>query len=239
MSDGEAGRGEAVGGDETGRSDAGAPRRDEGRPGGRVRIVVRTMQVGLGGGTVAGVALGDPRLGINAGLGLLVTFLPAYLRRDRTVVLSPALTLWVVSAVFLHGVGIVGVYEVVPGFDHLTHALSATVVAAVGYSTAVALDRHSDAVRFPPQFLFVYVVCFTIALGVLWEVLEFASRAVATHYGFRSPLRQFGIRDTMLDLVFDTVGAVVFGLVGHRYTGGVVDSLTERLERATPGPGEE
>jgi hypothetical protein len=195
-----------------------------------VRWAIRAMQAAIAGVFLAGVVLPNGSLLVNGGLGLAVTFLPAVLRRDLRIRLSTGLTLWVTVAVLLHSLGMVGLYRSVPWWDHLTHALSAFLVAGAGYATARALDEHSEAVRFPPEFLFAFVVVFTLAFGVLWEVLEFLARRLAVATGNAPVLIQYGLEDTMLDLVFDAVGAVLFGLVGTRRWGGVVEAVTARLD---------
>lgn len=60
------------------------------------------------------------------------------------------------GAVFLHTAGVVGLpgltkafYTIVPYYDHLTHALSSSVVAGTGYATVRAFDEHSPNVELP------------------------------------------------------------------------------------------
>lgn len=195
----------------------------------RIHLAIRGFQGTIAMLVVVGALLGNPGVVLNGVLALLVTFLPAVLRRDYGVTLPAGITLWVTLSVLLHSFGMVYLYEQVPWWDHLTHALSASLIAGVGYATARALDRHSESVHFPREFLFVYVIVFTMSLGVLWEVLEFFVRLIAEHYGFEPILIQYGLEDTMLDLVFDLVGAILFALFGARETSAIVDALTERL----------
>jgi hypothetical protein len=172
---------------------------------------------------------------VNASLALAITFLPALLRRDWDVHLGTGLTLWMMLAVLLHTVGMLGFYVTVTWWDHVTHTLSATVVASVGYATARAVDEYSDAIYLPPRFLFVYILLFTMALGVLWEVLEFGARAVTDTVGVEAVLIQFSVEDTIVDLVFDFVGAVLVALFGTPRLQSLVTSLTDRLDRAGAG----
>ena len=97
------------------------------------------MQVALVGLFFVGVYDLDAGVAVNAGIGLLVTYLPAVLERDYDVPMDAGLTLWITGAVFLHALGTVGLpgmeesfYRSVWWWDHLTHALSASIVAAVG-----------------------------------------------------------------------------------------------------------
>ncbi|MFB6179212.1 MAG: hypothetical protein ABEI77_05760 [Halorientalis sp.] len=179
---------------------------------------------------------------INTGLGILVTQLPPLLRRDYEVPMDPALTLWITSAVFLHALGVIGLpgtgsfYRTVPGYDHITHVLSATVVAAVGYATARSFDLHDEDVVLPPRFMFVFILLFVMAFGVLWEVLEFSLDQLAS-MGGPHILSQHGLEDTMLDLIFDTIGAVVVAVWGTAYLTDVVGAVAAYFdtERATRG----
>ncbi|SDM99373.1 hypothetical protein SAMN04487949_3100 [Halogranum gelatinilyticum] len=189
----------------------------------------RVMQLAIVGILLVGLWTRNVAVVVNAALSLAVTVLPAVLERDWDIPLDAGLTLWLTTAVLLHAIGMLGLYSSVPWWDHLTHTLSATVVAAVGYTTARAIDEHSDAVYFPPRFLFVYVLLFTLALGVFWEVLEFAVHGLSDVVGIDAVLVQYSLEDTLVDLVFDAVGAVLVSLFGTTTLRSAVDTLTARL----------
>ncbi|WP_058825917.1 hypothetical protein [Haloferax sp. Q22] len=171
---------------------------------------------------------------VNAVLALAATFLPAVLRRDWQIRLHPLLGLWLALAVLLHAIGMLGPYHSIDWWDHVTHTLSATVVAAVGYVTARAVDEYTETVYLPDRFMFVYILLFTLAAGVFWEVLEFGARLAADAVGSEAVLVQYGLGDTIVDLVFDTVGAVLVALFGTPSLADTIDSVTERLERTRP-----
>jgi hypothetical protein len=117
--------------------------------------------------------------------------------------------------------------------DHPQKGSSA--VAGVGCATARAFDEYSDAVYLPQPSLGLYVLLFTLALGVFWEVLAFGARVAATALGTQPVPFQYGIEDTLLDLVFDIAGAALVALFGSGLLGPVVDSIAARLERTTEG----
>ena len=199
----------------------------------RQRQATRAMELLLVVILAIGLLTGNTGVIVNTGIGLLVTQLPPLLERDYGIVLDPALTLWITSAVFLHAVGVIGLpwaetnfYQGIWWWDHLTHALSSSIVAAVGYTTVRALDRHSEDIYLPSRFIFVFILLFVLAFGVLWEVLEFTITLVATATGNDTILTQYGLDDTMLDLVFDTIGAVIVALWGTAHltdTVGIVE----------------
>ena len=198
------------------------------------------MEVGLVGIFFVGLYQGSTTIVVNAGVGLVVTQLPPILERDYHIPMDPALTLWITSAVFLHAFGVLGLpgsetnlYGSVPWWDHVTHALSASVVAGVGYAAARALDAHSDDIVLPPRFMFVFILLFVLAFGVLWEVLEFTITFVAEATGTGRILSQYGLGDTMLDLVFDTIGAVVVAVWGTAHLTDVVGVVEGWLDGRT------
>jgi hypothetical protein len=212
----------------------------------RQRQVVRAMQLSLVGFVFIGFDRGNPGIVVNAGVALAVTYLPAAFERDYDLPMDAGLTLWITSAVFLHALGTVGVpgtgldnfYQTLGWWDHLTHTLSSSVVAAAGYATVRAVDEHTDAVRLPPRFTFVFVLLFTLAFGVVWEVLEFVLAEAATLVGGASVLTQYGLSDTMLDLVFDAVGGLVVAVWGTAYLTDVAGALSARLDRVRARSGE-
>jgi hypothetical protein len=194
------------------------------------------MQVGIALILLVGLARRNVSVVVNATFALAATALPAVLERDYRLPLDAGLTLWITAALFLHTLGMLGLYDGVWWWDHLTHTLSATIVAAVGYVTARAVDESSEDIYLPRPFLFVYIVLFTLALGVLWEVLEFAARGGAELFGLDPVLVQYGLSDSLLDLVFDAVGAVVVALFGAGVFDGIATTLADRLDGRPTGP---
>jgi hypothetical protein len=204
----------------------------------RQRQVTHLMEMLLVGMVLVGFERGDTGVVVNAGIGVLVTQLVPVLERDVGVPMDSALTLWITSAVFLHALGTVGIpgteltsfYSQVWWWDHLTHALSASVVAAVGYATARAIDLHSDEVYLPPKFMFAFILMLTLAFGVFWEVLEFGIAEAAALLGGEPVLTQYGLDDTLLDLVFDSVGAIIVATWGTAHLSDVAGAIQQRLE---------
>lgn len=195
------------------------------------RASSRVLQVAIAGILVVGVATRNPAVVVNAALALAVTFLPGVLARDVGLSLSPGLVLLLTLALFLHTLGMLGLYDGVWWYDHVTHTLSAMLVAGVGYAVTRAVDRYSEAIYLPDRFLALYIVLFTLAAGVLWEVLEFLARELAAWLALDPVLVQYGIGDTLMDLVFDTVGAVAVALFGTERFDDLVVRVTAWLDR--------
>lgn len=184
-----------------------------------------------------GLVIGNLSVAVNGILGLLATFLPAILKRDHQIALDPPIVFWISAAFLLHTVGMTGPYETVWWWDHLTHTLSAALVAGVGFAVTRAIDEHWEEIYLPPDFMFVYIIVFTLAAGVLWEVVEFLGREAAYAMGHGPVLIQYSLADSVVDLIFDGVGGVLAAAFGKNRYDRLIESLEAALERATDRTG--
>jgi hypothetical protein len=201
-----------------------------GLSGARERLLVRLLQLGLAGLAVYGLV--TVRLGVaaNGALALSVTLVPALLRREYDYTMDAGLVLWITLAIVLHVIGSLGLYAQFSWYDEITHTVSATVVAGVGYAVFRAFEQHSDAIDVPSAFRGVFIVVFVLAFGVVWELFEFGAVEVSRLLGVDSPVTVYGIDDIVTDFVFNTVGAVLVALWGTDYTRSVVGFLRRRLD---------
>ena len=200
---------------------------------GLVRVLQAVMVALLG----IGVYTGNAGVALNAAVGLLVTQLPAILERRFQLVMNAGLVLWITLAMFLHALGTVPLlgpdfgtlYGTTWWWDHMTHALSSSLVVGSAYAVTRAVQEHTDHIDLGPKFTFAYLLVFVMAFGVFWELIEFYIAVSAELLGIPRVLTQYGLDDTVLDLVYNTVGGVLVAVFGTTYLTGVVDQLRDRL----------
>lgn len=197
------------------------------------RLLTRALQAILVVVVGYGVLYSRPKAITNGCLALAVTLTPALLERNYAVPLDPWLGLWITLAVLAHTLGSAGLYATIEWWDHLTHALSATIVAGVGYTVTRALDVHHDDIQLPRRFAFAFILVLVMAFGVVWELFEFGLDVFATQTGVNMPLAQHGLDDTIGDLLFNAAGAVIVAAFGQAYLSGTVETLLEVLERGS------
>lgn len=195
------------------------------------RRLTRGMQLALLGVVAYGIAFSEPKAISNGSISLAITLTPALLERSYDIPLDPWLGLWITLAVFLHTMGSAGLYVQFAWWDHLTHAMSASLVAGVGYTFARAVDIHSDEIYLPTRFFFVYVLVVVLSFGVLWELFEFGLDLAAEETGISMPLAQHGLDDTVRDLMFNSLGALVVATFGQAHLFGLAETVRERLAR--------
>ncbi|ARS90983.1 hypothetical protein [Natrarchaeobaculum aegyptiacum] len=190
----------------------------------------RAMQVVLVGVFLWGLYARDLPTIANAAVALAITFVPAILEREYDLEMDAGLVLWITTAVFLHALGSAGLYDAIDPWDHLTHALSASVVAAAGYAFFRAVHLHSDRVHIPEKVMPVFILVFVLAAGVVWEILEFVIDQSAIVLELDAVLAQYGIHDTMVDLAFNLVGAIIVTVWGTAYLTDVSESIAEEFD---------
>lgn len=200
-----------------------------------LRWLARGLQAGLV--LIVGYALiaVDLSLVVNSAIPLALTAVPAALSHRHGHELSGGLVLWIAAAALIHAVGALGPYETIGWYDQVAHAVSAALVAGVGYAIVAAVDRDHDRIVVPPRLRVVFVVVFVLAVGVLWEIGEFAAGGLASVVGGQPVLAQYGLDDVVLDLLFDAVGGLVVGLWGTQYFQGMAGLLADGQPRGREG----
>jgi len=193
--------------------------------------IVRLLQLGLVAMAVYGLLAPDVGLLLTSLFALTVTVLPNLLEGRYDVPMGVGLTLWITVGVFLHTLGTGYFYGRSFWYHNLAHAASGSLIAAIGYATFRAVDEHSSAVRFPPTFMFVLIVLFVVAIGVFWEIMEFLTDLLlVTDSGEGLVFVQYGLADTMSDLLFDVLGAIVVAVWGTASLTGVAAGLRNQFE---------
>lgn len=194
-----------------------------------LRAGTRTIQLLLAGITGYTALAGDVGYFVNTALMLALALIPDFVRYRYDVPRQPAVAFLVATAPFLHAVGALGPYRRVPAFDQVAHAVSAVLVAGLGYVVVRVVDAEYDDVVIPPPLTAVFVLVFATAFGVAWEILEFATGLFSAVVGGEPLLAQYGPQDVVLDLLFNTLGAVVVAVWGTSYFDGLRRVLVRRL----------
>lgn len=178
-------------------------------------------------------------------LGVVAIWLPSWLeRRFRILVPSKMVILYVL---FLYGAIYLGevknFYYLIPHWDTVLHAFSGVMLGALGFSVVNLLNKTDRVpLSLSPAFVALFALSFAVTIGVLWEVYEFCADGL-----FGTNMQKFGpqdgaaflgraaLRDTMLDLVVDTLGAAVVSLLGYlslKLKNGWLESLLLKNRRS-------
>jgi len=143
---------------------------------------------------------------------LLLTLVPMLMDRQIHITIPWWLTFLIVLSLYLH---IAGQYfdwytSFYPYYDKIAHLISGTTVALIGFTLVLLLDQYTENNFNRPVIIFM-IIMFTMAFGGLWEIFEYT---VDTFLGVEM---QHGLDDTMLDMIFVLVGAIVVAALGNFY----------------------
>ena len=158
-------------------------------------------------------------------LGLIVMLLPSAISRRWN--LSIPNFIYVLYYVFLYCAVFLGevfsFYYLVPHWDTILHSFSGAMLGALGFILVDLLNRAENVhVVLSPLFVSLFAFCFALAAGAVWEIYEYTCDFVmhlnmqkyATEQGVLL-IGQAALRDTMKDIIFDALAALIVAAAGY------------------------
>ncbi len=144
-----------------------------------------------------------------------LTFLPALLERNYKVSLPIEFEFAIIVFVYLslylgdyHSF-----YSRFWWWDIFLHAGSGLILGFIGFLIVYILNTEQKIrLHMAPKFAALFSFTFSIALGAMWEMIEFVLDVI-----LGSNMQKSGLQDTMLDLMLDTAGALVVSIFGYLY----------------------
>lgn len=113
-------------------------------------------------------------------------------------------------------------------WDSLEHGMSGVLLGILGYAIINTFNSvEGNKLKFSPVFVSLWVICFALAMGAVWEILEYITDGL---FGLNSqqylttpgtfdkavPLQGHeALRDTMEDLMLDFAGSVIISVIGY------------------------
>lgn len=136
-------------------------------------------------------------------------------------VLAAVILLFLAAALLLGEM--MNVYDKFWWWDDMLHGSSGLIFGLAGLFIMFAVNKRTD-MRINAVFVAIFVACFAMAMGVLWEIYEFTLDVF-----FKTTMQQWnmgqnaivigkdyqsmGLRDTMSDLITATIGAMIAGVI--------------------------
>lgn len=110
-------------------------------------------------------------------------------------------------------------YERIWWWDASLHASSGLLFGIVGFLLVYVLNENERVgINLRPRFVALFAFTFAMAVGALWEVFEFAMDQT---FGLQMQKPRLGdpsgLTDTMWDLSFDAMGALLISAFGWWY----------------------
>ncbi|KXS54537.1 MAG: hypothetical protein AWU57_1108 [Marinobacter sp. T13-3] len=152
---------------------------------------------------------------------ILITFFPVLFERRFRIHIPPELQLaaigFVFASLFLGEVH--GYYSRFWWWDMALHTTSGFLLGILGFLLVhIMNETEKIQLHMKPGFVAFFAFLFSLGVGALWEIFEFA---MDSFFGMNMQKPMLGdpsgLTDTMWDLVVDALGAVVIAFLGWRY----------------------
>ncbi len=168
---------------------------------------------------------------------LLLTFIPAIVRRNYSVHLPLEFDL--ITIVFLYMALFLGeiqsYYSIYWWWDVILHTSSGFLLGILGFVLVYVLNEQKKInVLLHPKFMSLFSFVFAVALGAIWEIIEFT---LDQTLGLQ--MQHGSLLDTMWDLIVDTLGALVISVLGYFFMKKkgflLFDRMVHRFVESNPG----
>lgn len=118
----------------------------------------------------------------------LILFLAPFFFEEKLNIDLPN-TLEIIIMLFIFTAEIFGeinnFYNTIPHFDTLLHTINGFIAAGFGFALFDLLNSNIDSFNLSPLFLSIMAFCFSMTIGVLWELYEFGC-----DYNFRTDMQK-------------------------------------------------
>lgn len=176
-------------------------------------------------------------------LGVIAMILPSIISKKIKIKIPSNIyifyILFLYAAIFLGEVR--NFYYKVPHWDTILHIFSGVMLGAIGFSFINLLNQEERIYfKLSPTFVAFFSFCFSVTLGVLWEIYEYTFDGIfilnmqkfATQNG-TNLIGRIALLDTMKDIIVDCLGALIMSVIGYislKYKKGWIDKFLIKLK---------
>ena len=147
----------------------------------------------------------------------------------QTIIQNFRYILLLICALFVLAALVLGewlkVYDAVWWWDDMLHGLSGVILGLIGLLGIYFLNARYG-MKISPALVAVFVFCFAVTAGVMWEIYEFVVDVI-----FKTAMQQWnmpssaivigrsyqgmGLRDTMSDLIVASIGGAIAATIAY------------------------
>ena len=129
-------------------------------------------------------------------------------------------------------------------WDDLLHILSGVIMGFLGFMVIYKINYRYN-MNISPLLVAIFSFTFAVTMGVIWEILEFFCDALMgsahqkwdlpdTEILMGKPFQGSGLRDTMSDLIVDSIGALITSLITYNMYKNQKKEILERMQKIIP-----
>lgn len=158
-------------------------------------------------------------ISVQSGLFLIISLIPTILNKMEIDVPDFVYIFFIFFCLAHFFCGeILGFFVRFKWWDSVLHTFSGMMLALLSFSLINLLNKHDGNFKLNLGFACLFAFSLALAIGVVWEIIEFAADSwfgsnmqrayVSTYEGRGEPfVGQRALLDTMKDLILDSIGA--------------------------------
>ncbi|MCD6172083.1 MAG: hypothetical protein J7J36_06720 [Thermoplasmata archaeon] len=164
-------------------------------------------------------------------VGFILSISPIILKKSFNFSVPWIIEFLLVFIISLHiWGGVLHLYSL-PLYDKFAHFFASGIIAFFALIVIYVIDSFSIRIHMDLAMLALFTIIFTIAIGALWEIAEFAFDQIFSH---GIPAAQISLYDTMTDLIADTIAGLIIGILGAMaIRRGELKNLLAQISRET------
>ena len=158
---------------------------------------------------------------------LMLTLIPSFLEKQLQIDIPSVMEIiFLVFSILAFLLGEIGDFYIkYKWWDSMLHTMSGVLLGCVGFVFLNFFNNnnHIKTFKLGAGFAAVFVLCFTLACGTFWEIIEFMADTINgtnmqryqdnfTAEGFVGRAALF---DTMKDLIQDFIGGLIISIIGY------------------------
>ena len=158
---------------------------------------------------------------------LMLTLIPSFLEKQLKIDIPSVMEIiFLIFSVLAFLLGEIGDFYIkFKWWDSMLHTMSGVLLGCVGYTFLNFFNNnnHIKSFKLGAGFAAIFVLCFTICCGTIWEIIEFLVDTLngtnmqryqdnLTGEGF---IGRAALFDTMKDLIQDFAGGLLISIIGY------------------------
>jgi VanZ family protein len=126
-------------------------------------------------------------------------------------------------------------------WDDLLHFLSGLILGSISFIVVYKIN-HKYSMDISPFFVAFFSFAFAVSMGVIWEIMEFTSDVIfgsahqkwdllETEILLGKTYQGSGLRDTMSDLILDSIGALISSISIYFIYGRLKQKILKEMKK--------
>lgn len=160
---------------------------------------------------VDAIIIGDKDRILLVALTSLTSFYREYIRLFTGVKISVGMQIIITTFIILASLigTLMGMYDKIHWWDTMLHGVSGILTSFLGLMVLAIHKNRNNNLRYSVALIVSFAFFFSITAGIVWELMEFSADTVLDYNAQRSKGVDYGVQDTMHDIVANTVGSIL------------------------------